>query len=77
MGKDVEPTEEDLRTARHGVMLQLRNHCEAFKELTNGDLDQALDMLGEMGLNNFIENQVQVIASERAYSRFLHSCIKP
>lgn len=60
MAEGVEPTEDDVSIARQGVMTQLRAHC--------GDIDVP-------GLDAFIENQVQVIASERAYTRHLHKIL--
>lgn len=60
MADGVEPTEKDLAHARAGVMIQLRTHC--------GELEIE-------GLDSFIDNQVQVIASQRAYIRHLHDIL--
>lgn len=66
MTDGVQPTEQDIEIARDGIMLQLRSHCSSFAELAEGDLDQALVELGELGLDAFIDQQAMVIASERA-----------
>lgn len=75
MAEGVEPTETDLEIARNGIMTQLRSHCAAFADLADGDLDQAIAELNEMGLAGFIDNQVRVIASQRAYIRSLNNII--
>lgn len=53
MADGVEPTEEDLRIAREGVMLQYQ--CLSIEE--------------------FLENQIRIIASERAYTRMLQNIL--
>jgi len=75
MAEGVEPTETELEIARNGIMTQLRSHCSDFAELAEGDLEQALSELNEMGLKGFIDNQVEVIASQRAYIRSLNNII--
>ena len=61
---DVLPSTDEINAARNGVYMQLR-------ETTNlvavyGSLTQAIETLG---LSDFVENQVQVIASSRAWVR--------
>lgn len=53
MADGVEPTEEDLRIAREGVMLQYQY----------------------LSIEEFLENQIRVIASERAYTRMLQNIL--
>lgn len=60
MAEGVEPTDTDIEIARQGVMTQLQSYC--------GELDAE-------GLQSFIDNQVQVIASQRAYIRHLHNIL--
>lgn len=53
MADGVEPTENDLRVAREGVMLQYQS----------------------LSIEDFLENQIRVIASERAYMRMLQNIL--
>ncbi len=53
MADGVEPTENDLKIARDGVMLQYENNT----------------------IEDFLENQIRVIASERAYTRMLQNIL--
>lgn len=53
MADGVKPTENDLRVAREGVMLQYQS----------------------LSIEDFLENQIRVIASERAYMRMLQNIL--
>ena len=59
-------TENDLKVAREGITTQLRSHCKAFADANK-----------IMGFEDFLENQAQVIASQRAYIRHLNSFFHP
>ena len=61
---DVKPTKTELHVARQGVYFQLKNNTRILDSYPS--LAEAIDKLG---LGNFIENQVKVIASSRAWSR--------
>ena len=61
---DIEPTYLDMHQARQGIYFQLINNTEILNSYAN--LATAID---ELGLYEFIENQVQVIASSRAWQR--------
>lgn len=61
---DIEPTYLDMHQARQGIYFQLINNTEILNSYPN--LATAID---ELGLYEFIENQVQVIASSRAWQR--------
>jgi len=61
---DVVPTATELHIARQGIYFQLRNNTELGSRYES--LAEAID---ELGLGDFIENQVQVIASCRAWVR--------
>lgn len=60
MAEAVEATEQDRETARHGILLQLRSRCPNIDEAEVAD---------------FIDNQVEVIANQRAYIRFLNNIV--
>ena len=61
---DIEPTYLDMHQARQGIYFQLINNTEILNSYDN--LATAIE---ELGLYEFIENQVQVIASSRAWQR--------
>ena len=61
---DIEPTYLDMHQARQGIYFQLINNAEILNSYDN--LATAIE---ELGLYEFIENQVQVIASSRAWQR--------
>ena len=65
---DVVPTELELHTARQGIYFQLKNNTQILDSYPN--LATAIDKLG---LGEFIENQVNVIASSRAWVRYTES----
>lgn len=60
---DVIPSEDEIQAARKGIYTQLLSTKLSDKY---GSLSQAIE---ELNLYDFIENQVQVIASSRAWSR--------
>lgn len=59
MAEGLKPTENDLTIARNGIMLQL-NTVTALKEFDS--LEEGVDALG---MREFIENQIMVLACER------------
>jgi hypothetical protein len=59
---DITPTTEQLNTARRGIYLQLRATTNLVEQY--GSVAMAIEVLG---MNDFIENQVEVIASCRAW----------
>ena len=61
---NIEPTYLDMHQARQGIYFQLINNTEILNSYDN--LATAIE---ELGLYEFIENQVQVIASSRAWQR--------
>jgi len=60
-------TENDLKVAREGIMIQLGSHCKNVADMMETDA----------GLRAFVENQVQVIAAQRSYIRHLNSFFHP
>jgi len=62
---EVKPSEDELNVARFGIMLQLKSRVP--EEIVNTFL--------ENGGAEFIENQVEVLAQERAFSRFYTNII--
>lgn len=62
MSHGIAPTEHDISIARQGVMTQVHTHCGA---------------LDVKALTAFIESQVEVIAGQTAYIRYLHSILHP
>jgi hypothetical protein len=59
MAEGLMPTENDLTIARNGIMLQLQT-VTALKEFDT--LEEGVDALG---MRDFIENQIMVLACER------------
>lgn len=61
---DVIPSKDEIEAARQGIYLQLKETTtlvERYGSLTNA--------IVRLSLDEFIENQVQVIASSRAWVR--------
>ena len=61
---DIIPTEKELHVARQGIYFQLINNTQILDSYPN-----LATAIVELGLDGFIENQVQVIASSRAWVR--------
>jgi len=60
MAEAIEATEQDREIARNGILTQLRSRCPN---------------ASEEELASFIDNQVEVIANQRAYIRFLNNIV--
>ena len=61
---DVIPTKTEIHMARQGIYFQLINNTKLTEKY-----DNLIMAIVELGLEDFIENQVQVIASSRAWVR--------
>ena len=61
---DTIPTKAEEHTARQGIYFQLINNTQILDSYPN-----LTTAIVELGLGEFIENQVQVIASSRAWVR--------
>lgn len=64
-GDNVIPTENDFKIARDGIAMQFAAWCP---DVVRSEVK---------GLEEFLENQAQVLAHERAYNRKLQVCLHP
>ena len=68
---DIVPSKNEINTARNGIYLQLKattKLSDVYGSLTNA--------IAELDLDDFIENQVQVIASSRAWVRYMENRLR-
>jgi len=70
MGRDIEPTDLDIKIARNGIMLHLTKITKLVYIF--GDIDTAIR---ECGLTDFIDNEVMVKATLSAYNRLYENII--
>ena len=61
---DITPSKDEVNAARSGIYIQLKSTTNLIE--IYGSLSNAIEVLN---LYDFIENQVQVIASSRAWVR--------
>ena len=69
MGEYNEPSQNELDIARGGIMIQLGT-VTALKEFPS--IEEGIDALG---MREFVENQIRVIASERTYTQQLQNIL--
>lgn len=75
MADGVVVTDEQRDRARRGIEMQLKGLFGSMAELAEGDYDQARKELGEMGLDAFIDNMVEVQAAQEAYQLMLTNAL--